>query len=172
MKLSAQLAGVEKSVDIEPVAGVEGRWRIVVDGAERVVDARRLGPSVWSLLLGDQVVTVDVDAGKDGELLCDVRGVVVPVAVVDARKRMLEKAQAAQQGQPKGPTVIESNMPGKVVKVLVKVGDAVGANQPLVVVEAMKMENEVRAPRAGAVTVVHVRDGQTVDASGPLVTIE
>jgi biotin carboxyl carrier protein len=172
MKLSARLGGMEKSVEIEPIAGAAHRWRIIVDGAERTIDAHRLGPSAWSLLLGDQVLTVDVDPGKDGELLCEVRGVVVPVRVVDEQKRMLEKAQAAQQAMPKGPLVIESNMPGKVVKVLVKPGEAVAANQPLIVVEAMKMENEVRAPRAGAVTVVHVRDGQTIDAQGALVTIE
>jgi biotin carboxyl carrier protein len=172
MKLSAQLGSEEKSVDLEPVEGRDGTWRVVIDGSERLVDARRLGPSTWSLLLGDRMVTVDVDPGKDGELLCDVRGTVVPIKLVDARKRLLEKAEAGLGAAPKGPTPIAAPMPGKVVKILVKVGDAVAAGQPVAVVEAMKMENEIRAPRAGAVLKVHVREGQTVEGQEDLVTVE
>ena len=63
-------------------------------------------------------------------------------------------------------------MPGKVVRVLVGVGDVVQARQPVVVVEAMKMENELRASRVGTVTEVHVREGVSVDAGAPLVVIQ
>jgi len=171
VKFSAQLAGEEKEVSVEAAEG--GRFVVVVDGAERLVDARRLGPGAWSLLLDGEVVTVDVDAGKDGELLCDVRGTVVPVKLVDAGRRLLEKAQAdAGAHGPKGPTAITAPMPGKVVRVLVKPGDAVAAGQPVAVVEAMKMENEIRAPRAGTVHTVHVKEGQPVEGQEPLVTVE
>jgi biotin carboxyl carrier protein len=63
-------------------------------------------------------------------------------------------------------------MPGKVVRVLVKAGDTVQTRQSLVVVEAMKMENELRAARTGTVREVFVREGQSVDAGTPLVAIE
>jgi biotin carboxyl carrier protein len=63
-------------------------------------------------------------------------------------------------------------MPGKVVRVLVGLGDEVKENQGLVVVEAMKMENELRAPRPGVVAAVHVAVGQAVDKGAPLVTVE
>jgi biotin carboxyl carrier protein len=63
-------------------------------------------------------------------------------------------------------------MPGRIVKVLVTAGDAVAARQGLVVVEAMKMENELRAPRPGTVTDVRVREGMSVDANAVLVVIE
>jgi biotin carboxyl carrier protein len=63
-------------------------------------------------------------------------------------------------------------MPGRIVKVLVKVGDEVTAHQGLVVVEAMKMENELRAPHAGRVTAVTVVDGMSVEANAVLVTLE
>ena len=63
-------------------------------------------------------------------------------------------------------------MPGKVVKVLVAPGDDLKAGAPVVVVEAMKMENELRAPRDGKVREVKVQDGQTVEANQPLVFIE
>jgi biotin carboxyl carrier protein len=63
-------------------------------------------------------------------------------------------------------------MPGKVVRVLVKAGDAVRARQPVVVVEAMKMENELRADRDGTVTEIHAREGTSVDAGALLIVIQ
>ena len=63
-------------------------------------------------------------------------------------------------------------MPGRIVKVLVKAGDAVAASQGLVVVEAMKMENELRSPRAGTVTEVRVTEGALVEANAVLIVIE
>jgi biotin carboxyl carrier protein len=62
-------------------------------------------------------------------------------------------------------------MPGKVVRVLVKAGDAVQARQPLIVVEAMKMENELRAARAGTVAELHAREGSSVDAGALLAVL-
>jgi biotin carboxyl carrier protein len=63
-------------------------------------------------------------------------------------------------------------MPGRIVKLLVHRGDMVAAGQGIVVVEAMKMENELRAARPGQVTAVHVEEGATVEAGAKLVTIE
>jgi len=169
VKLSAQVGGQEREVVVEPLDG--GRFRVVIDGGERVVDARRLGASTWSLLLGDQVVTVDVEPGKDGDLLVDVAGTVVPVKLLDARRKLLAQAQAQRGHAHAGPTPVASPMPGKVVKVLVKPGDAVAAGQGVAVVEAMKMENEIRAPRAGTVHAVHVKEGQAVEGQEALITV-
>jgi biotin carboxyl carrier protein len=63
-------------------------------------------------------------------------------------------------------------MSGKVVRVLVQIGEAVRARQPVVVIEAMKMENELRATHDGTVAAIRVRDGQSVDAGALLVVIE
>ena len=63
-------------------------------------------------------------------------------------------------------------MPGRIVKVLVKAGDRVAGGQGLVVVEAMKMENELRAPRDGTVAAVRVSEGMSVDANAVLVVVE
>ena len=71
-----------------------------------------------------------------------------------------------------GPLRIAAPMPGKVVRVLVKAGDAVRARQPVVVVEAMKMENELRADRDGTVAEVHTREGMSVDAGALLIVIQ
>jgi biotin carboxyl carrier protein len=62
-------------------------------------------------------------------------------------------------------------MPGKIVRVLVAAGETVHARQPLVVVEAMKMENELRAGRDGTVAKIHVKEGASVDAGAPLVDL-
>ncbi|HEY2744162.1 MAG TPA: biotin/lipoyl-containing protein, partial [Polyangia bacterium] len=67
---------------------------------------------------------------------------------------------------------IQSPMPGKIVKVLVAVGDEVKSGQGVVVVEAMKMENELKSPKDGKVKAVAVKEGQPVEAGQTLVTLE
>ena len=71
-----------------------------------------------------------------------------------------------------GPQHVVAPMPGKIVRVLVQSGEAVRARQPLVVVEAMKMENELRAARDGTVAEVHAQEGQSVDAGALLVLLQ
>ena len=75
-------------------------------------------------------------------------------------------------GAGKGPQRIVAPMPGKVVKVLVQPGNQVAARQGVVIVEAMKMENELRAPRAGTVSEVKVVEGSSVEAGAILLIIE
>jgi biotin carboxyl carrier protein len=71
-----------------------------------------------------------------------------------------------------GPQRVLAPMPGKIARILVKVGDSVRVRQPLVVIEAMKMENELRAMREGVVSQLLVKDGQSVDAGTLLVVVE
>ena len=71
-----------------------------------------------------------------------------------------------------GPQVVTADMPGKIVKVEVAVGAAVTAGQPVVIVEAMKMENPIPSPIDGVVTEVAVREGETVETGAPLFTVE
>ena len=171
MKLFAQVGGADREVVVEPVAGSEGQWRVVIDGGERIIDARRVAPGLWSVLNGTQHALVDVDPGKDGELVVEVNGSQVGVKLVDPRKRLLEKVKLSRPAAS-GPSPVTSPMPGKVVKLLVKVDDEVTAGQGLVVVEAMKMENELRATRAGRVKAVHVKEGQPVEGQETLITLE
>ena len=78
----------------------------------------------------------------------------------------------AAAGQSQGRATIKAPMPGKVVRVLVQQNDAVEAGQGLVVVEAMKMQNELRSARAGIVTEVHAKEGDTVEAGALMVVVE
>jgi biotin carboxyl carrier protein len=171
-KLSAQIGSSEREVSIDPMP--DGRWRVVIDGVERVVDAKRIEGQGWSLVIDGRVHQVDLDPAKDGDLLAEVRGRTATIKLLDARRKLLQQAQATAQRArgASGPLIVRAPMPGKVVKLLVKPGDRVTANQGIVVVEAMKMENELRAPREGAVGQVHVSEGQAVEAQEALVTLD
>ncbi|HZS38549.1 MAG TPA: biotin/lipoyl-containing protein, partial [Polyangia bacterium] len=96
-------------------------------------------------------------------------GVSLPLKVTDARRKL---AGVAARPQASGPLSVKSPMPGKVVKVLVRAGDDVKAGQGIVVVEAMKMENELKAPRDGKIKEVQVQEGQAVEAGQTLATLE
>lgn len=165
--------GEEREIAVEPLEG--GRYRVTQNGQTRVIDARRVTEngraSTWSLLPegGGAARIVDVD-GLAPELTVTVDNLSVPLKLVDARRKLAQAA--APRGQQTGPLTIKSPMPGKVVKVLVAPGDVVKSGQGVCVVEAMKMENELRAPRDGKVKAVSAKEGQAVEAGQTLATIE
>jgi biotin carboxyl carrier protein len=170
MKLEAQAAGAVKDVVVEPHAG---GWRVLVDGTPREVEIQTIRPgTLWLRFADGRSVTVDVDPAKDGDVTTEVRGITFPVKLLDARKKLLAEAQARRAAErPAGPTVVRAPMPGKVVKILCKPGDRVAAGAGLVVVEAMKMENELRSPREGTVETIHVKEGQPVEGQESLITL-
>jgi biotin carboxyl carrier protein len=126
--------------------------------------------NTWSILLGTRSYEVTIVEEAPGELTVSVDGQVVPVAAPRRGTAARQRIQGAEGTQ--GPQSITAPMPGRIVKVLVKAGDAVAARQGLVVVEAMKMENELRSPKAGTVTEVRVTQGQSVDARAVLVVVD
>jgi biotin carboxyl carrier protein len=152
-------------------------FRIGVDGRERLVDAVRVGGDSWSLVVRaageDSASARSVEAvvvpGAAGAFDVHVDGVHVPVRMRDEHGR---RARTATGAVGAGPQRITAPMPGKVVRVLAKPGDHVQPRQALVVVEAMKMENELRAAREGRVREVFVAEGQSVDAGAALVVVE
>jgi biotin carboxyl carrier protein len=129
------------------------------------------GTPLYHLLLGGESWTVAAQPLEgDGRWAMGVVGERVEVAVQDAQSRETERVAAAAPGAA-GPAVVRAPMPGLVVRVEVADGQRVDAGAGLVVVEAMKMENELRAPRAGVVQTVHVTAGQTVEKGVALVTL-
>jgi len=150
-----------------------------LDGRTHVVDSRRVSDSIISMLvqLGDATApsrSVDAafatkPAAGDFDVYVDGRTIPVQIRPAGAFGRQ-KKAGAGTAAS--GPQRVEAPMPGKVARVLVKAGDEVTARQGLVVVEAMKMENELRAARAGRVRDVAVTEGQSVDAGAVLLTVE
>jgi biotin carboxyl carrier protein len=162
------------------VAREGNEFAVTVDGLIWQVDAARLDAHTLSLVLGRHLsaeAQTSVRMSKElfvmtdpatGQLAVSVG--VVPVIVSLNSRRRGRRDEAGPSGM--GPQRITAPMPGKVTRVLVKTGDAVRARQPIVVVEAMKMENELRAGRDGTVTEVHARDGISVDAGAVLVVIQ
>jgi len=158
-----------------------------VDGRDVDVSVTQVSPGIWSLRRGDEQTIAEVDgqsgqgrtvgtAGAPMKLVVEVKrpgqdAVVVAAEVADARRAsIVAPARPAAGGVP---VVVRSPIPGRVVKLLVKAGDAVTAGQTLVVLEAMKMENELRAPRAGRVVQVDARcvEGAPVESGQDLITV-
>lgn len=180
MTFEIEIDGTITSVAIESqgAAGPDGgRFRVVVRDpanssqparAQEVHAARTdLG---WSLLFNEGARSVDVAVTErtGGECLVQLPHFGV-VAVVDGRR--FERASAGDAGGH-GEQRVTAPMPGRVVRVLVKAGETVAARQGLVVVEAMKMENELTVARAGRVKEVMVTEGASVDAGRLLVIVE
>jgi biotin carboxyl carrier protein len=125
--------------------------------------------------LGGLVYETTLASEPDGRLVVLVGA--MPVAVrLNGPSRGARGARGGRRqvdvAAGSGPLRIAAPMPGKVVRVLVRVGDAVRARQPVVVVEAMKMENELRADRDGTVAEIHVREGMSVEAGALLIVIQ
>ncbi len=144
---------------------VEGR-AYDVNGAEgaAIVEVR---PGVYSILDGTRSVEARVVANGGGYTV-HVNGLRYDVEVFDPRDR---KSSSAQTGG-RGPQRIAAPMPGKVIRTLVEVGAEVSAGEGLVVVEAMKMQNEMKSPKAGRVVELRVRAGATVSAGEVLVVVD
>jgi biotin carboxyl carrier protein len=176
IELVARLGDKDRQVTVEPLG--DSRYRVVIDGHERILSARRGDGSVW-LVLGDAegaqpVKRIDVDTDKHGDPVIELGGVQLGLKLLDPLRVRLEKAQAvASRGRViTGPEVVRTPMPGKLVKLLVKVGEAITAGQGVAVVEAMKMENELRATRAGKVSKLDASEGQVLEAQAAILEIE
>ena len=150
-------------------------FAVAVDGRTWHVDAARTDAHALSLIVdtvspgshtaGGRSHEVVVTPGLEGSLVVHVGATPVEVTLNGGRRR----AHAGPEGI--GPQRVAAPMPGKVVRVLVATGDAVQARQPLIVVEAMKMENELRAGRDGIVAAIHVEEGASVEAGALLMDI-
>jgi biotin carboxyl carrier protein len=165
-----------------------GLLHVDVDGRRHIVDARRVSDSVVSMLVqldGANTPSRSVDAafaqqpahrspgggGAAGDFDVHLDGLTIPVQIRPAGSFGRQKKEGSAASAT-GPQRITAPMPGKVVRVLVKPGDDVKARQGLVVVEAMKMENELRAARDGRVRDVAVAEGQSVDAGAVLLVVD
>lgn len=172
--LEIEVNGRRRRVAVEPLAAAPGRFRVIWDETERVVDARRLDADTLSLVLveggaGSHQVRC-VQAGRPDAVDVHVGGAVLRARVDDGRTWLAGQAGAA--GGAGGEGRVAAPMPGKITRILVQPGEEVSAGQAVVVVEAMKMENELGAPHAGRVADVPVAEGDPVDAGAVLVVIE
>jgi len=168
-EISATVEGREVSVVLEPAA--DGRWSVALDGQEvRLVDAVEVRPGMWSLLCDGLSLVVDLDRRGQGQAMLS-GGEEATIELVDARRKLLVQAMGRGGRAAVAGEVVRAPIAGRVVKLLVAAGDQVAANQGVAVVEAMKMENEIKADRGGVVETVHAQPGQSVDTNEPLLTL-
>src|SRR5947209_2286500 len=164
MKLLVRMGDTEEHVEILAPAPA-CRFRMG-DGPERAAAVEMAEPGVYSVLLDGRSYDGRIEETA-GPLVVVIDGYRFEVEVEDPRRR----SRHSRSGAGEGVQTIAAPMPGKVVRVLVAAGDAVQAGQGLLVVEAMKMQNEMKAPRAGTVLTLTTREGATVTAGESLATI-
>jgi biotin carboxyl carrier protein len=165
MKYFARVNGEEHEIELAEKLG-----RLVVKYDGEPVDVRydevdRLGQ--LALYVGDRAFGASIE-GDSEQSLVTVAGHVYTVELEDERERA---AHAAERGRTKAGGDVKSVMPGVVVDLLVAEGDVVEAGQPLLILEAMKMQNEIEAPRAGRVVKLFVAKGEAVGTGVRLVTL-
>ena len=184
MTYEVEVGGRRRTIEVRRAAR---DWEVTLDGRTMPVSVTAV-EGLWSLLIGPPDSGVgacrrpmpmrpmksyefSIEERGNGQQIVHVRGLAVPVSILDPRTRLARGPRAVARAET-GARPIVAPMPGRIVRVLVKVGDVVAAHQGLVVVEAMKMENELRAPTAGRVTDVRVRDGMSVDANSVLIVMD
>jgi len=172
MKLQVRIGALARQIEIHRT----GRNQFVVatdnhgapEKPDRKIDAVEIAPNIYSILMNGRAFEAVVVPTAEGLLVrC---GAYEFHAFVSDPRAWLGSRGALFGAEGKQRVI--APMPGKIVRILVSAGETVETNQGLLVVEAMKMQNEIRAPKAGKVERVFVREGQAVAAGEDLVTID
>ncbi len=167
MKLEVRIGTVVRQIEIQRTGPNQFAIGTGETTQNDTMDAREVAPHTYSILVNGRAFEAVVIREADGVLVrCGDHGFRATVSEPRAWQRgrgTLFGAEGKQQ--------VIAPMPGKVVRILVRAGETVQADQGLVVVEAMKMQNEIRAPKAGTIERISIREGQAVSAGEPLITI-
>jgi biotin carboxyl carrier protein len=161
MKFEVHLGAQSATPRIVELERTAGRWRVTLDGTPLDADAVEIAPNIFSILIAGHSYEVRVTLASGGALTlqCGLAEFAAEVADPRSWRRRRHGALEAE-----GRQQIVAPMPGKIVRVLVQVGDQVTAGQGLLVVEAMKMQNEIRSPKRGTVEHLFVREDQPINA--------
>ncbi len=151
----------------------DGRVEQVAPGSEESWDWKQLAPGVFDVRMGNRNVRIERMDGPDekGNVTIRVNGVVQVLQVLGPQQLLLESMGMSANVETQEKHV-ESPMPGKILQVMVATGTEVDEGDPLLVLEAMKMENVIRAPRSGVIAVVQAQVGEAVEKAATLVTYE
>jgi biotin carboxyl carrier protein len=167
MTFIARLGEQTYTVEIEEIR--KSVYKVSVNGNEFLVDGKKTGRTNYSLIVDNRSFEIEVDNSEDEyRVLVDGRN--YRVNLIDERRARVDGAAGGIQ--PEGRQKVSVPMPGRVTAVLVSEGDIVEKGQGLVIVEAMKMENEVRSPISGEVKEIKVKSGEAVEAGTTLVIVE
>ena len=170
MTFEIDINGRTRTVTVERRAA--DKYHVTLDGEPRELDIRRSGVHGLSVLLGEAGASRELQvtpSSTPGEMLVTMDGRLI-LASINARQTGRHRADSGASTDGEQP--VTAPMPGRVVRVLVQAGDDVEAKQGVVVVEAMKMENELRSPKTGRVKEVNVSPGTSVEAGRVLLVVE
>jgi len=156
-----------KTVEVQ-IEGKNGQFQVAVGDKKLQVEACRLSDSLLSMSVAGGLHRVFV-AERNGKTYVNIGG---KNFTFDDAAVQAEQQKSGRSGAGLAPGAISSPMPGNVIKLMVKEGDTVKEGQPLVIVEAMKMENEIRSPSDGVVKKVNYAVGNLVEAGAPIVELK
>ena len=166
MKFSVSISGRIRVVELTREAN---RWCMAVDGLAIDADAAEIAPNIFSILINGQSHEVRVTPQPgNGTLTLQTAHQEFIAQVID-RRAWQGRHHGAIEAEGRQPIV--APMPGKIVRLLVQAGDTVAAGQGLLVVEAMKMQNEIRSTKSGTVERLLVQEGQPVNSGETLAWI-
>ncbi len=167
-ELSATAGQVELLVTVEPQ---QDKWRVRLDARELIVDAVRIKPGTWSLILDGRSFLVDVDESKQPNLFHTHRAC-TPILLESAQRKRLAKAMGQGRGVKSRGEVIKAPIAGRVVKLQVELGELVKPGACVAILEAMKMENEIKTSTGGLVASIDVAPGDSVDNGSKLLSLK
>ena len=166
MKYAVTIDGAKRIVDFSQPANETSHLALTIDGRQVSTSAIRIARGVYSILIGGRSFEVAAE-NISGATLVRANGRDYKIEIFDPRSWQRGRGAGVEL---EGRQQLVAPMPGKVVRVLVKAGEKVTAGQGLVVIEAMKMQNEIRSPKAGTIEKV-ARENQTVNAGEVLAIV-
>ncbi|MCK4836170.1 MAG: hypothetical protein KAT17_06015 [Candidatus Aminicenantes bacterium] len=167
MKYTTILNGKEREIEITQKGSRE--FEILIDNQSHNLEAGSCGIDLISLLIDNR--SYDISYSFVGDTVhLNFRNQYFNIEVLDERKMRMRRVRSSLELS--GPEIIKSSMPGRVVKVLVEPGERVESGSGIIIIEAMKMENEIQCRNPGVVKYVHVKPGQVVESEVMMVEIE
>ena len=166
MKFVVTIGATTETID---VSGESGRYRLTIGSEVWEVDGRLTAQGIYSLLIGGVSYVADV-RDEAGACVVDVGDERYVIRVEEETRHIIRTKRGAADGQ--GALTLVAPLPGRIVHVAVRPGDRVEKGDTLLVIEAMKMENELKSGAAGTVAQVRVTPGQAVNSGDVLVVIE
>jgi biotin carboxyl carrier protein len=163
MKYEAEIDGQPLIIEFDQR---DGRVSATIDGRAYDVEVLRPEDGVYLILAGEHVYEARVSPDTSGKFNVRIRDRVFSARLIDRKHR-----RHGEEHSQEGPQQLIAPMPGKVVRVLLQEGDEVEAGQGVVIVEAMKMQNEIKSSKKGRVLEVRVSEGETVNANHVLAVV-
>lgn len=166
MKLTTILNGKERNIEI--IRTNSSQFQVIVDGESHDVDAQLCSADLLSVLIDN--CSYDISFSRhDTTINLNFRNRYFSIDVMDERR--LRVCQIQSQLDFSGPEIIKTAMPGRIVKLMVEEGQKVEADTGVIIIEAMKMENEIRCRNRGTIKKIHVQADQTVEGDVALMEI-